>query len=168
MDFLFKENFKFENRTKHPARYGKENGAYLFFTSSNVVNKYVDEYDFDGEYLIIGDGGTGNCKYFNGKFSASDHNYVIASNNKFMGAKLCSYFLMKDNYKLLNDGFKGVGLKNVSKSYIDNIKIHFNDKYSQNEAVDDLDCISNEIVISNKILKEIDELVKSQFAKKVA
>ena len=135
---------------------------YPFFTSSNVINKYVDEADYSGEFLIIGDGGTGNCKYYNGAFSASDHNYVLKPIDH-KNTRLIRYFLMKDDYKVLNEGFKGVGIKNISKSYIGEIEYSKNSKYSDEFVVDSLDHINGEIDKLNKELFLFDELIKSRF-----
>lgn len=157
-----KELFTFLPKSDKPASYGKESGMYPFFTSSNVINKYVDESDYSGEFLIIGDGGTGNCKYYNGAFSASDHNYVLKPINH-KNTRLIRYFLMKDDYKVLNEGFKGVGIKNISKSYIGEIEYSKNSKYSDEFVVDSLDHINGEIDKLNKELFLFDELIKSRF-----
>ena len=157
-----KELFTFLPKSDKPASYGKESGMYPFFTSSNVINKYVDEADYSGEFLIIGDGGTGNCKYYNGAFSASDHNYVLKPINH-KNTRLIRYFLMKDDYKVLNEGFKGVGIKNISKSYIGEIEYSKNSKYSDEFVVDSLDHINGEIDKLNKELFLFDELIKSRF-----
>ena len=157
-----KELFTFLPKSDKPASYGKESGIYPFFTSSNVINKYVDEADYSGEFLIIGDGGTGNCKYYNGAFSASDHNYVLKPINH-KNTRLIRYFLMKDDYKVLNDGFKGVGIKNISKSYIGEIEYYKNSKYSDEFVVDSLDHINGEIDKLNNELFLFDELIKSRF-----
>ena len=69
--------FEFMPKSKFSASYGSDKGNYPFFTSSNTIDKYCDDFIYDGEFLIIGDGGTGNCKHYNGKFSVSDHNYVL-------------------------------------------------------------------------------------------
>lgn len=157
-----KELFTFLPKSDKPASYGKENGKYPFFTSSNVINKYVDEADYSGEFLIIGDGGTGNCKYYNGSFSVSDHNYVLKPINH-KNTRLIRYFLMKDDYKVLNEGFKGVGIKNISKSYIGEIEYYKNSKYSDEFVVDSLDHINGEIDKLNNELFLFDELIKSRF-----
>jgi len=162
MHFKLGTKFEFLPKSKHPAKKGKEEGRYPFFTSSNVVDKYIDSFDYDGEYLIIGDGGTGNCKYHNGKFSASDHNYVIKATSSFP-TKLLRYFLLKDDYAMLNAGFKGVGIKNISKNYIENIDVYTNDNYSLNGMLKDLDNIDNSISDINSQIQKMDELVKSRF-----
>ena len=159
---LISELFTILPKSKHSASYGKSAGKYPFFTSSNTVDSFVDEPDFDGEYLIIGDGGTGNSKYINGKFSVSDHNYVLKPRNN-TNPRAVNYFLKKDGYRILNEGFKGIGIKNVSKSYIESIDYRFNSKFAESQIVANLDKINNAIGLEKHILFELDSLIKSRF-----
>ena len=159
---LISELFTILPKSKHSASYGKSAGKYPFFTSSNTVDSFVDEPDFDGEYLIIGDGGTGNSKYINGKFSVSDHNYVLKPRNN-TNPRAVNYFLKKDGYRILNEGFKGIGIKNVSKSYIESIDYRFNSKFAESQIVANLDKINNAIGLEKHILFELDNLIKSRF-----
>lgn len=149
-------------KSKHSASYGKEDGKYPFFTSSNTVDSFVDKADYDGEYIIIGDGGTGNSKYINGKFSVSDHNYVLRP-KRSTNAKAVDYFLKKDNYEVLNAGFKGIGIKNVSKSYIESIDYKFCNRFSEDFIVESLDSINKEILLTKDELTQLDSLIKSRF-----
>ncbi|MCF0217786.1 MAG: restriction endonuclease subunit S [Malacoplasma sp.] len=157
-----KELFSFLPKSKRPASYGKSEGKYPFFNSSNVVNKFMDVPDYNGEFLIIGDGGSGNCKYYNGSFSSSDHTYVLQPKEN-VNCKLIKYFLEKDSYKILNEGFKGVGIKNISKSYIENIEFKKNKKYSDAIILNSLDSINSLINNLNDQIILFDELIKSRF-----
>jgi len=159
---LIKDLFDFLPKPSRPASYGKKEGKYPFFTSSNIIDKYIDVADYDGEYLIIGDGGTANCKYYSGAFSASDHNYILKPLDG-TNCKLIRYFLMKDNYKILSEGFKGVGIKNVSKTYIQNIKFSRNNAYADDEIVWVLSKIEQLIASKNKELLYLDDLIKSRY-----
>ena len=159
---LLKDLFDFLPKSPHPASYGRANGKYPFFNSSNIIDKYVDDADYDGEYLIIGDGGTGNCKYYKGKFSSTDHTYVLKPKQN-TNCLLIKYFLEKDNYKILNEGFKGVGIKNISKSYIQNIDYKKNAIYSDDFIINSLSTISKIIKNEEKQLSLYDELIKSRF-----
>ena len=159
---LLKDLFDFLPKSSRPASYGRKEGKYPFFTSSNTIDSFVDVADFDGEFLIIGDGGTGNCKYYNGPFSASDHNFILkpkAGTNSIA----VRYFLMKNHYEILNKGFKGVGIKNVSKTYIENIDYKKNSSLPEAEIVQILSEIENKIEHANYKLLSYDELVKSRF-----
>ena len=156
------ELFDFMPKSKIGANSGLEIGSYPFFTSSNLVDKFSNDYQYDGEYLIIGDGGTGNCKYYSGKFSASDHNYVLKPKSG-TNAKAVKYFLENDNYKILNQGFKGIGIKNVSKAYITNINYKYNQAFLESEIVARLDVITEEINNERNQLFAYDKMIKSRF-----
>lgn len=149
-------------KSKHSASFGKASGKYPFFTSSNTLDRFVDDADYDGEYIVIGDGGSGNSKYIDGKFSVSDHNYVLKPKSS-TNAKAVNYFLKKDNYQILNAGFKGIGIKNVSKSYIEAIDYKFNHQFSENFIVESLDRINKAIRLSKDELESLKSLIKSRF-----
>ena len=159
---LLKDLFVFLPKSKRSASYGKLEGKYPFFTSSNTINKYVDEPDYNGSYLIIGDGGTGNCKYYDGEFSASDHNYIMFP-KKGTNPHCVQYFLAKDNFQVLNEGFKGIGIKNVSKAYIENIDYRHNQKFSEDYICQTLVKIEELINKELSVLTLLDELTKSRF-----
>ena len=160
---LLKEMFEFSPKSKRNAAFGQKAGRFPFFTSSNIVERFVNAPDYSGEYLIIGDGGTGNCKYYKGEFSVSDHNYLLRP-KKGTNALCVKYFLMKDGYKVLNDGFKGVGIKNVSKKYIESIDYAYNKNFSENEIVTSLQRVESLIDEKNKQITALDSLVKSRFS----
>ena len=159
---LLKEMFEFSPKSKRNASFGQKTGRFPFFTSSNIVERFVNAPDYSGEYLIIGDGGTGNCKYYKGEFSVSDHNYLLRP-KKGTNALCVKYFLMKDGYKVLNDGFKGVGIKNVSKKYIESIDYAYNKNFSENEIVTSLQRVESLIDEKNKQITALDSLAKSRF-----
>lgn len=159
---LLKDLFVFLPKSKRNASYGKLEGKYPFFTSSNTIDKYVDEPDYNGSYLIIGDGGTGNCKYYDGEFSASDHNYIMFP-KKGTNPHCVQYFLAKDNFQVLNEGFKGIGIKNVSKAYIENIDYRHNQKFSEDYICQTLGKIEELISKELSVLTLLDELTKSRF-----
>ena len=74
---------EFKAKSKRKASYGKKEGKYNFYTSSDKVQK-CDEADYKDECLIIGDGGIANIQ-IDKDFSCSDHNYIIKTNhNKYI------------------------------------------------------------------------------------
>lgn len=103
-------------KSKRPASFGSSEGEFNFYTSSNTIKKCVIA-DYKDECLIIGDGGIANIqKDIN--FSCSDHNHIIKSdNNNYI------YYLFEGNMNLLSNGFKGSVLKNLSKTYLNSLKI---------------------------------------------
>jgi hypothetical protein len=50
-------------KSKRPASYGKSQGKYNFYTSSQTCNKYCDIFDYEDKCIIIGTGGNANIKY---------------------------------------------------------------------------------------------------------
>jgi type I restriction enzyme S subunit len=120
----FGDIFNFEKKSKHKASEGKENGKNMYFTSSNSLSKSVDFFDFDGEYLIFGTGGNASIHCPNGKFSTSGDCLVAKINNTKVLTKYVYRYLTANMY-LLEAGFKGAGLKHISKTYIQNIKIPY-------------------------------------------
>ena len=66
----------FLGKGKRSASFANVNGKYKFIVSSNI-EKFCNEYDYENEALLIGDGGSANVHYVNGKYSVSDHVYII-------------------------------------------------------------------------------------------
>ena len=101
---------------------GKEIGLYPFFTSGLEQNKFTDNYLYDDECLIIGNGGVANIQYYNGKFATGSHSFVTKSKMPTVRIRyLYSYFY--SNMDILEEGFRGVGIKNIPKEYINGINI---------------------------------------------
>jgi type I restriction enzyme S subunit len=131
--------FTFENKSKHTASEGKEKGDFKFFTSSNFQSKFVDSFHLDGEFLIFGTGGNASIHYSNEKFSTSTDCLIAKTNNTSILTKYVYYYLAANMY-LLVAGFRGAGLKHISKSYIQEIKIPYSkNKEIQNKIVTILD-----------------------------
>ena len=129
---------KFLPKSKRQASYGEKHGEYPFFTSSQQCNKYCDEYDYEDECLIIGTGGNANIKH-SSKFSCSTDNFVIKINTGQLAKYIYYYFSI--NIEVLQKGFVGVGLKHISKEYINNLIIPIPSLERQQEIVNYLDFI---------------------------
>ncbi|WP_440953920.1 restriction endonuclease subunit S [Methanosarcina sp. Mfa9] len=120
----FGELFSFEKKSKFKASEGKNKGTYKFFNSSNVQSKYIDSFTFDGEFLVFGTGGNASVHYVNDKFSTSTDCLVAKKTDNQILLKYVNYYLIT-NMHLLEAGFKGAGLKHISKNYIQNIVVPF-------------------------------------------
>lgn len=115
--------FRFAAKSKFKASQGKEEGRYKFFTSSPVQKKWIDEATFESESIIFGTGGSASIHYSMDKFSTSTDCLVAELNESAeLSIKYVYYFLLF-NIEILERGFKGAGLKHISKKYIDDIKI---------------------------------------------
>ena len=136
------EVFDFLPKSKRKASEGNKTGKYPFFTSSFIV-KYCDTCDINELCLILGDGGSANIKISN-NFSCSNHNYVLKNKikNDILTKFIFYYFLL--NINELNKGFGGNGLKNISKEYIQSLKIPIPSFENQQKIVDKLDYFFSE------------------------
>ena len=145
-------------KSKRNAKYGKAEGLYPFFKSSMIVNKYVDEADYNEESIIIGDGGEPNVNY-GIQFSTSDHCYVLTNKNKLVSNMKYIYYYLSNNLIIMKQLYTGVGIKNISKSNIKNIKIPIPSMERQEEIVKYLDFIyEKSIKTSNEKIAELKQL----------
>lgn len=103
-------------KSKRQASFGKLDGKFNFYTSSDKVQK-CDIADYNEESLIIGSGGVANIKLDN-IFSCSADNIIITSNYLYY-----LYHLFKSSITLLTDGFTGSTIKHLSKDYLMNLQI---------------------------------------------
>lgn len=115
-----KDICRFLPKSRRPASFGKDEGRYPFFTSSSKV-KRCDEADYQEECVIVGNGGVANVK-ISSCFSCSDHNFVIQSKDPRVSNKYI-YFYFANHLHVLQSGFHGTGLENLSMSYLKDIEI---------------------------------------------
>ncbi len=164
------ENSKFElvklgsileslGKGKRPASFENQNGKIPFFKSSFEIFA-CDEADFNTEALIIGDGGTANIHYHNGEFSASDHAYIFTNSNSNLNLKF-TFFTIKSNLEILQNGFKGIGLQNIAKSYILGIKIPIPPLEIQAKIVQECEEVESKIANLNSEILEFKNLIKA-------
>lgn len=155
------EIFEYLPKSKFKAGDGKERGKYKFFTSSNVQNKFIDEFVYDGEYLIFGTGGKASINYCKGKFTTSTDNFVVKVDKEFSTKLIFLYF--KNDMQKLEKGFKGASIKHISKEYINQLSIPKYDYKQQLNIVNKLDKVQEIIDIRKKQIEQLDELIKSKF-----
>lgn len=147
---------------------GKSEGAYPFFTSSSVQDKWVDDYIYDDECMIVGSGGTASINYCNGKFSASTDNFVIKSKNNEEILTKFIYLYLLANIELLQKGFKGAGIEHLSKEYLLNIEIPL---ITYKEQVKAISFANNILLIKEKYancLKDGEILIEKLIDEKIS
>jgi|GEM_PF-1406551 len=136
----FKDLFNFDSSSKLQAGLGTSDGNYPFYTSSPTLSKFYENYQFSGENLIFGTGGTASIHYKKGRFAVSSDCLVAIPNDELelFHPKYIFYYLSA-NLEILQAGFRGAGLKHISRSYIANITIPLPDFSLQNQIVAVLD-----------------------------
>ena len=148
---------EFLPKSKRAASFGQDNGKYKFFTSS-LTTKYCDEADYKNEHIIIGDGGVANIN-IGSNFSCSDHNYILKSTQENILNRYIYYYLYS-NLHIIESGFKGTTMKNVSKSYIQDLQIPIPPLSLQEQIVEALDSIYDTIEGNDKLIKNYEKIKK--------
>ena len=149
------------NKSTIKAGDGTLKGKYPLYTCSPVVNKYLDDYLFDDEAIILGTGGNPVINYCNGKFSVSTDCLTMKATEKFSTKYL--YYYLIGNIKKIESMFRGAGLKHLNKNELMKMQIDNIEKEKQSKIVRELDKIQQVIDIRKKQKKQLDELIKSQF-----
>lgn len=147
---------------KRPASFENKNGEIPFYKSSFEIFK-CDIADFDTEAIIIGDGGSANINYINGKFSSSDHTYIFTSKSDALLKFI--FVLLHSNLEILEQGFKGIAIKNISKNYINNIKIPLPPLNIQQQIVEECQNVENQILQITQQIQTQKTLINAVLAK---
>ena len=153
-DFIRKSNLKASDEEK--------NGKFPFYTSSNIVTKRTNNPMYNETSLVIGNGGVANIHYADSPFAATSHCYIAVANNSNVNTKYVYHYLSA-NIHVLESGFKGAGLRNISSKYIGNIEIPLPDIEIQNKVVAVLDKAKSIIDKREQTLSFNDELIRSTF-----
>ena len=150
-------------KTKNPASLGSDKGKFRFFTSSIDKEQYIDESLFNGDYIIIGDGGVANFIHYIGEFNVSDHCWVANFRNMNNGF-VKNYFEYKKKY--INDQlFQGTGLKNLSRKLFLNFKIPFCKIDEQDKIANTFFKIDSDLLNLRDSLKSMNNLKKDMLEK---
>jgi type I restriction enzyme S subunit len=157
----FSEIFSFKKKSKIKAGDGLLDGAYPFFTSSPILSKRYNEYQFEGESLIFGTGGLPSIHFYDDKFAVST-DCLVAQPERKVEVKFVYYYLL-GNIWILENGFKGAGLKHISKTYINNIKIPLPPIEEQKRIVAKLDKADELRKKRKQAISLLDEYLKSVF-----
>ncbi|MBU1087164.1 MAG: restriction endonuclease subunit S [Candidatus Omnitrophica bacterium] len=160
--YRFGNVFNFRTKSKIKAGAGNAEGKYPFYTSSTELNKYVGEYLFDGQSLVFGTGGIASVHFAQNKFAVSTDCLVAHTNKEDINPKFVYYYL-SGNMHVLEQGFKGAGLKHISKTYISDIVFPNFIRSKQDQIVQILDIANSLRQKRNQQIDLIDDFLKSTF-----
>ncbi len=118
----FSDIFSFAPNSKVKAGEGLEKGLFPFYTSSQNLSKWIDKKQYFEEALVFGTGGSASIHYVNEPFSTSTDCIVTINRRDEIKTKFVFYYLLS-NIHILERGFKGAGLRHISKSYIQRLEI---------------------------------------------
>ena len=148
-------------KSKIKAGDGKVEGEYKFFTSSPIQSKFIDEANYDKPALIFGTGGNASVHYCDEPFSTSTDCLVMYGRSQIELETIYNY--LKSNIGILENGFKGAGLKHISKEFILAIEIELPSEEIQLEFLQKNRIIDGLIEAKQAQLHLSEELVKSRF-----
>jgi len=154
---------EFIGKGKRPASFASDNGNVPFIASSPTRKKCAVA-DYNMEAIIIGDGGSANIHYVNGQFSASDHTYILKNkDNESLSLKFV-YQMIANNLAVIEKGFRGVGLKNVSKKYLQSIQIPLPPIEVQQQIVAELDGYQKIVEANKELIKIFEQKIKDKIS----
>jgi type I restriction-modification system DNA methylase subunit len=133
-----------------------ENGKYDFITCSIEKMYKCDQYDFEGEALIINAvNGSGKCNiYYSKKYSTTSNNIHFSFGDKVN--TLYMYHYLKSNINLLENGFRGTNQKKITRDYIGSIKILLPSIITQKKIIKS---VKKQDKLINILLKRINRYV---------
>ncbi len=155
--------FDFLPKSKIKAGDGLLEGLYPFYTSSNIQSKFINEYQNKPGCLVFGTGGKPSVHLTKSKFSTSTDCITIKPKVNTEIDVNYVYQYIKNNMLILEKGFKGAGLKHISKIYLSNIEIPLPPLKEQKRIAKLLGKVENLIIQRKENLKQLDELLKSVF-----
>lgn len=159
-----KDLFDYLPKSKVPAGAGLDEGIYPFFTSSEYQTKYLNECQHSPGCLVFGTGGKASVHFTTRHFSTSTDCITIKpkSEVKIDAGYVFQYF--KGNMQVLENGFKGAGLKHISKAYLADIQIPYpEDVDDQRRIAHLLSKVQGLIAQRKQHLQHLDDLLKGVF-----
>ncbi|ABW68529.1 restriction endonuclease subunit S [Desulfosudis oleivorans] len=156
--------FDFLPKSKVKAGDGLEDGKYPFYTSSENQAKYLDEFQHEPGCLVFGTGGKASVHFTTSRFATSTDCITIRPkpNAKIDASYVFQYF--KGNIQVLESGFKGAGLKHISKTYLSDILIPFPKEIDDQKRIAHLlGKVEGLIAQRKQNLQQLDDLLKSVF-----
>ncbi|WP_162174253.1 restriction endonuclease subunit S [Flavobacterium daejeonense] len=161
----FKELFSFEKKSKIKAGDGFKfgEGKYPFYTSSDTLSKTLNDFLFKDESLIFGTGGLASIHHCDEKFAVSTDCFVTQAKNKKETFTKFVYYYLSGNMHLLENGFKGAGLKHISKGYIEDLMIPLPPLPTQQKIAAILDKADELCQYNNQLIEKYDTLTQSLF-----
>lgn len=156
--------FDFLPKSKIKAGDGQEVGIYPFYTSSENQSKFIDQYLYEPGCLVFGTGGKASLHFTTSRFATTTDCITIRPKHTDKIDAQYVYQYLKGNMHILESGFKGAGLKHISKSYISKINIpHPEEIHDQTRIAHVLSKVEGLIAQRKQHLQQLDGLLKSVF-----
>ncbi|MCA0389339.1 MAG: restriction endonuclease subunit S [Bacteroidetes bacterium] len=163
--FKFAEIFNFNNKSTFKAGEGLDTGLFPFYTSSSTLSKYLNTAQFNTPSLIFGTGGNASIHFNDSQFSVSTDCLVAYLKPEFTDSVETKfiYYYLYGNVHILELGFKGAGLKHISKEYIKNIILPIFPIEFQRNVIKILDLAQSLIEKRKQAILHLDDYIKAVF-----
>lgn len=158
----FRILFDFAPKSTIKASDGLDKGNFPFYTSSAILKKRIDNAQHFTKALIFGTGGSASVHFADKPFATSTDCIVAVTKREDLNIKFVYYYLF-GSIHLLERGFKGAGLKHISKRYIENLDIPVLPIETQNKIVSVLEKASSLILKRNENIELLNELLRATF-----
>ena len=159
------ELFSFQKKSSLKASEGRIEGKFPFYTSSGTLNKFVNTCQFEKEGLIFPTGGMAGIHYNPGGFSTSSDCFILYPKDQNKTFVKFYYYYLFGNIHLLEKGFKGAGLKHISKEYLSKLEVPILPIKNQIIISNILDHANNIIQKNKDIIFKYSLLTQSVFIK---
>ncbi|MBU8751513.1 restriction endonuclease subunit S [Bacillus subtilis] len=159
---------EFGQKSKIKASKGQSTGKFKFFTSSTIQDKFIDLSQYNEESIIIGTGGNPNIHYCNEPFSVSTDCLVLTLRSEVDIVLLkYIYLYLKYNMHILEKGFRGAGLKHISKKYVQQIIVPIFPISTQQNYIKKMEHLESLEYNIQQQIYDLNVMVKSYFLDKV-
>jgi type I restriction enzyme S subunit len=159
----FADLFEFLPKSKRKAGDGQSIGQYPFYTSSQVTVKRTDESDYEPDALVFGTGGSASVHHAVEPFSTSGDCLVAVARDRDNTNTRAYYHYLTSNIHLIEEGFRGAGLKHVSKVFLSELpvpKIGYDEQNHIAQILDKSDVIRRK---RQQAIQLADEFIRSVF-----
>ena len=156
--------FDYLPKSKIKAGDGLEEGEYPFYTSSENQSKYLNDFQHGPGCLVFGTGGKASVHLTTSRFSTSTDCITIKPKpvTGIDAGYVFQYF--KGNMQVLENGFKGAGLKHISKAYLSDIQILYPEEIDDQRRIAHLlGKVEGLIAHRKQHLQQLDDLLRSVF-----
>ncbi|TWI72228.1 type I restriction enzyme S subunit [Desulfobotulus alkaliphilus] len=156
--------FDFLPKSKVKAGDGLDEGKYPLYTSSEKQSKYLDNFQHERGCLVFGTGGKASVHFTTSRFATSTDCITIRPKPKAKIKADYVFQFFKGNMQVLENGFKGAGLKHISKAYLSDILIPYPEEYRDQKRIAHLlSKVEGLIALRKQHLQQLDDLLKSVF-----
>ncbi|MBU2804983.1 restriction endonuclease subunit S [Acidithiobacillus ferridurans] len=159
-----KDLFDYLPKSKVQAGDGLVEGMYPFYTSSENQTKYLNAYQHAPGCLVFGTGGKASVHFTTSHFSTSTDCITIKPKPEAEIDAGYAFQYFKGNMQVLESGFKGAGLKHISKAYLSDITIPYPEEIDDQRRIAYLlGKVEGLIAQRKQHLQQCDDLLKSVF-----